>query len=285
LCLQEVNGQHVAGHEERSLVALDQLLAGTPYAGYQRVATHARSGRGVADVHNLVTLARCPIRTYRDVWHDFVVPLRHRVRTAIPPALEPHEIRFDRAVLLTEITLPQGETLNVVDVHLCAPLAANVAGQKLDAFVWKSVGGWGEGYFLAAIRRAAQALEVRLLLDRIFDKHPDALLAVAGDCNAEDHEVPLRLLVGAEEHTGNPALAGRSLVVLDRALPEDRRCSVLHHGRPQMLDHILVSPSLNGSFKTIEVHNEAIGDELMAYARRINPSASSRAALAAEFTH
>ena len=56
LCLQEVNGQHVAGHEDRILVALDRLLAGTAYAGYARVATTGGKGHGAADVHNLVTL-------------------------------------------------------------------------------------------------------------------------------------------------------------------------------------------------------------------------------------
>src|SRR5262245_42428404 len=62
LCLQEVNGQHLAGQHGRGLFALDQLLAGTPYTEYSRVATTRRAGHGVADVHNLVTLSRFPIR-------------------------------------------------------------------------------------------------------------------------------------------------------------------------------------------------------------------------------
>jgi exonuclease III len=50
LCLQEVNGQHVTGSHERRLVALDQLLAGTRYADYERTVTTGRGGSGVADV-------------------------------------------------------------------------------------------------------------------------------------------------------------------------------------------------------------------------------------------
>ena len=57
LCLQEVNGQPVRGQAERELIALDQLLAGTPYADYHRVSTSGPDGHGVADVHNLVTLS------------------------------------------------------------------------------------------------------------------------------------------------------------------------------------------------------------------------------------
>ena len=121
-------------------------------------------------------------------------------------------------------------------------------GQKLEPFVWKTVGGWAEGFFLSAMRRAGQALELRLLLEQMFDAEAHRLIAVAGDFNAEDHEVPLKIIVGAEEDTGNGALSSRSLVLLDRALPDDRRWSVLHHGRPQMLDHILASRTLQARF-------------------------------------
>ena len=49
----------------------------------------------------------------------------------------------------------------------------------------------------------------------------------------------------------------------DRAVAHDRRWSVLHHGRSQMLDHILISRTLYSRFGTIDIHNEALGDELI----------------------
>ncbi|MEF3007219.1 hypothetical protein V3474_29195, partial [Pseudomonas aeruginosa] len=58
LCLQEVNGQHVRGRQERVLAALDRLLEGTRYAQYARAETHAPDHKGSAPVHNLVTLSR-----------------------------------------------------------------------------------------------------------------------------------------------------------------------------------------------------------------------------------
>ena len=70
LCLQEVNGQPVRGQAERELIALDQLLAGTPYADYHRVSTTGPDGHGVADVHNLVTLSRLPLLATREVRHS-----------------------------------------------------------------------------------------------------------------------------------------------------------------------------------------------------------------------
>jgi endonuclease/exonuclease/phosphatase family metal-dependent hydrolase len=283
LCLQEVNGQHVAGREERALVALDQLLAGTRYADFARVATTGPKGHGVADVHNLVTLSRHPIRAHRELLHGLVAPPLHRLMTAIPGVAEPQAIRFDRAVLFADVALPDGLELTVINLHLRAPLAASIPGQKLEPFVWRSVGGWAEGYFLSAVRRAGQALELRLLLEELFAADPHRLLAVAGDFNAEDQEVPLRILIAAEENTGNAALAGRSLVLLDRALPLDRSWSVLHHGRRQMLDHILVSHALYGRFRGIDVHNETLSDELVGYARRMQASVSYHAPVVAEF--
>ena len=284
LCLQEVNGQHLAGSRERHLVALDQLLAGTRYADYERTVTTGRGGRGVADVHNLVTLSRFPIRAHRELLHGFVPPPRYRLQTANPPSVDAQDVRFERPLLATEVELPGGEPFTVINLHLRAPLAAVVPGQKLEPFVWRSVGGWAEGYFLAAMQRAGQGLEVRLCLEQLFDADPHRLIAIAGDFNAEDGEVPVRIIVGAEESTGNAVLSGRSLVVLDRAVAQDRRWSILHHGRAQMLDHILVSRRLYSRFIAIEVHNETLGDELIGYARHMQAASSYHAPVVADFT-
>lgn len=283
LCLQEVNGQSVRGQEERELTALDQLLDGTPYAAFHRASTTGPGGRGVADVHNLVTLSRYPFLVVREVRHSLVPPVRYALQTAVPAEPAEMPLRFDRPLLVTDIDLGKGRRLAVVNLHLRAPLAASVAGQKLAPFVWKSVSGWAEGYFLATVRRAEQALELRLLVDSMFAEDPHQLLAVAGDFNAEDHEAPLKIVVGAEEDTGNAALSSMSLVVLDRALAADRRWSILHYGRQQMLDHILVSRSLYGLFRSIEVHNEALGDEAIGYAKALHPPGSYHAAVVAEF--
>lgn len=267
LCLQEVNGQHVPDRAERVLLALDRVLEGTPYASYERISTSGPDGLGVADVHNLVTLSRFPIRSRREVFHDLVPQPLYRMVTADPRPSEPEPVTFDRPLLAADIELPSGQLLTVINVHLRAPLAAAISGQKLSAFVWRTVGGWAEGYFLASMRRAGQALELRLLLEELFAADPHRLIAVAGDFNAEDYDTALRIAIGAEEDTGNGALSARSLVLLDRAIPADRRWSILHHGRPQMLDHILVSRSLYGHVREIEVHNETLGDELVGFGK------------------
>jgi endonuclease/exonuclease/phosphatase family metal-dependent hydrolase len=283
VCLQEVNGQHVSGVSERRLAALDRLLSGTRYEAYRRAATSGPSGRGVSSVHNLVTLSRFPIRQQREVRHAYVQPVQHSYLTGTTKGTGPQTIGFDRPLLLTEIELPGGAVLDVVNLHLRAPRASAIPGEKLSGSQWRTTSGWAEGYFLSSLKRTAQALELRLLVDAILARDPERLIAVAGDFNAEDRETPLRLVVAASEEVGNAALAERSLVVLDRSIPGDRRWSVLHRGRPEMLDHILASQALSSRFRGIQVHNDALGDEALGDAETTGVVGSSHAPVVAEF--
>ena len=282
LCLQEVNGQHVRGEPERRLLALDALVAGTPYAAFHRAHTTSPGKQGPADVHNLVTLSRFPITATRQILHDYVPPPEVRLLTADPPKAAAEPIRFDRAALMTEIAL-DGRRLVVINVHLRAPLAAAIPGGKSAPFTWRDVGTWAEGFYLSGLKRNAQALELRLLVDELFDADPAPAIVVTGDFNAEDGATPLKIIAGAPEDTGNGALAYRSLVPLERAIPADRRFSVLHHGRPQLLDHLLVSHALLGAVRIVEIHNEALGDEAMAYERDVAAGGSYHAPIVAAF--
>jgi hypothetical protein len=83
--------------------------------------------------------------------------------------------------------------LDVINLHLRAPRASAIPGEKLSSSQWRTTSGWAEGYYLSSLKRTAQALELRLLVDAIFAHHPERLIAVAGDFNAEDHETPVRL--------------------------------------------------------------------------------------------
>jgi endonuclease/exonuclease/phosphatase family metal-dependent hydrolase len=283
LCLQEVNGQHVPDEPERRLVALDLLLAGTRYEAYHRATTSGANGRGVASVHNLVTLSRFRIRQRREIRHQYMSPLTYSYAMGSASGGAPQPIVFDRPLLLAEIELPGGQALDVVNVHLRAPRASPIPDGKVDSATWRTTSGWAEGYFISSLKRTAQALELRLLVDEILAREPGRLIAVAGDFNAEDHETPLRLVVASESDTGNSRLAARSLVVLDRTLPAERRYSVLHGDRREMLDHILASDAFHGHFLQIEVNNEWLADDAVARVETGAIAASSHAPLVAEF--
>ncbi|WP_029008855.1 endonuclease/exonuclease/phosphatase family protein [Azospirillum halopraeferens] len=281
LCLQEVNAQRPVKGRPRTLRGLETLLKDTPYEGFHLSGGAGRDG--FADKHNLVIASRWPVRSHRLIRHDLVPPPLVRMVTATPASAGPEPVSWDRPVLQAEIELPGGRTLHVFNLHLRAPLAAPVPGQKKGALSWHSVAGWGEGFFIASVKRAGQALETRLAVERLFDADPQALVVVAGDYNAEGRETPVRLIRGDPDDTGNGHLAMRALVPLERSVPEDRRFSVLHGGQAVMLDHLLVSRGLLAWFRGAEIHNEALGDEVLAHATTARSPESYHAPVVATF--
>ena len=283
LCLQEVNAQDLPGHRDRALISLDRILEGTAYADFHRTVTLGTGGQHFADKHNLVTLSRWPITASERIRHDLLPPLTYAPVTSGHAAGERLELQFDRALLHARVELPDGRTAHVVNLHLKAPLALPIPGQKMSAFRWKTIPGWAEGFFLAGLKRAGQALEARLLVDRLFDSDADALIAVCGDFNAEGREVPLRILLGDPDDTGNMALSGRALAALDDLVLPDRRHSVIHAGRRVLLDHILVSPHLRDATESLSILNEGLADEATAGASNLHPDGSFHAPLVAQF--
>lgn len=281
LCLQEVNTVKVGG--ERRAADLERLVAGTGYAGHRLILAEGSTSGGPADVHNLAVLTRLPVIGQASIRHALVEPPLWRPSTASPPAAEPGPLTWDRPIQHIGLALPGGRRLDLFNLHLRAPLAVPVPGQKSGPFRWRTVSGWAEGFFQSAVKRAGQALELRLAVERAFDGGPEALVAVCGDFNADDHDTALRLACAGEDDTGSGELAPRVLTPVARSLPADRRYTVLHHGRPLMPDHILASRALFGALAGVEVHNEMLDDELVAYRRIDRPPESLHAPMVAEF--
>ena len=275
LCLQEVNASKVG--VTRRPIDLERLVAGTSYAHHSLTISLGPTGKGPADVHNLAVLSRLPIVEKHVIRHTFVEPLQFRRQSALPQELKATALIWDRPLQHVVLALPNGLRLHIFNAHLRAPLAASIPGQKSGPFTWKSISGWAEGFFAAAVKRAGQALELRLVIERVFDVESDALIAVCGDFNAEDHDTALRLACAGEDDTGSGHLAGRVLTPVERTLPVDRRFTVLHHGRPEMFDHILASRTLFAHLSGVEVHNEMLEDELIAYGRIDRPPKSLHA--------
>lgn len=281
LCLQEINTRKT-GSDRRPL-DLMQLIAGTSYAGHALDITSGKSADSPADVHNLVVLSRYPVIEREDIRQSLVTPPTWLRRTADPPDEAPFRVTWDRPIQRLVLGLPDGRRLHLFNVHLRAPLAAAVPGRKSGPFTWNSVSGWAEGFFVSAMKRAGQALELRLAVERVFESDPGALIAVCGDFNAEDHDTALRLACAGEDDTGSGRLADRVLTPTGRSLPADRRFTVVHHGRPQMLDHVLASRALFGRLTSLQIHNEMLEDELVAFGRIDRPPESLHAPMVAEF--
>jgi endonuclease/exonuclease/phosphatase family metal-dependent hydrolase len=222
LCLQEVDSQRGTDGRRR-LDALATLLDGTEYADFHLLSSVSRSQGGPRDKHNLVVLSRLVLADGRQIFHDYLAPPLYRPVGPSGAGVPPRPVEWDRPLLYARLPIGPEASLHLVNLHLRAPRAAFVPGGKEDGHGWRSMALWAEGFFIAALKRAGQALEARLLIDHIFDADPAALIAVCGDFNADLHEIPVRTIRGDEEDAGNPHLAARTLVPLERSLPDSRR--------------------------------------------------------------
>jgi len=122
-----------------------------------------------------------------------------------------------------------------------------------------------------------------MLIDKLFDENENALIAVCGDFNADLDEVPVEAIRGDVENTGNDRLTGRVLVPCERTIPEPARFSLIHHGRGEMIDHLLVSRSLLRHYLGSEIHNELLHDESVAFGTDVKFPESDHAPVIAEF--
>jgi len=255
LCLQEVDAQKLHKQEARSYLALDYLLEDGPYAGFHRAVTLRPETGAPADVHNLAILSRWPIVSSRQIHHELTP------RWSWPPpgddGVEPPPVAivWDRPLLYIAIAAPGG-LLHVINLHLRAPRPAPIATARGVG----SSRSRAEGQFIAALKRNGQALEARLFVETLFDADPAARIAVCGDFNAEVFETPMRLLCGGAE-TASPD--PRTLIDLETRIASERRHTVIHAGRPVLLDHVLVSPALVADWRETQILNEGLADEAL----------------------
>lgn len=257
LCLQEVAARKIHKHGPREPIALTRLLTRTRYGDFHRVISRRPGGSSPADVHNLVIVSRWPIGAVEQIHHDLVAPWDWRPPKDNDVDPPPIRINWDRPLLRASVTTPGGHSLHVVNLHLRAPRPAPAPTARGSGSGRAIV----EGQFIAAMKRDGQALEARLYLERLFDTDPAAMIAVCGDFNADEHDAPTRLLRG-----GDPEMrtGPRALWPLEERVSPARRYTVIHDGRPTLIDHILASSALCARWRKTEIFNEGIADEVYA---------------------
>ncbi|MFF9060209.1 endonuclease/exonuclease/phosphatase family protein [Streptomyces sp. NPDC014882] len=285
-CFQEVHGQERPG-QPRALLALKELLAGTNLDGASLTSTKPEDD-AVFDQRNLVIATHLPVLKHQQLKNELVAEPRYQRLTAVPPDSEPVSIGIERPVLHAQIDVDHaapGRLLHVITVHLKSKIPTPVPGQVVDAQkgVWRTADAWAEGSFLSSMKRMSQALEVRRLVDQILDADPDAYVVVAGDFNAEPAEVPVLAICGNIEDTNNGDLATRVLVPIEHTIPGGARYTLFHHGRGQMLDHMLVTRNLLAHYRGSEIHNEVLHDDSLAFATDDKYPESDHAPVVATF--
>jgi len=286
LCLQEINAQDKPGG--RKLADLDLLIANTPYAAYNRKFTTTKGSQTPYQERNLVVLSRYPITAVQQIYDEDCSQPLYRKMTALPPEAAPTKITWERPTFHVTIDLGAAGILHVIVLHLKSKIPTDIDGQKIDNYTWKSAAACAEGQFLSAMKRVAQACNVRMLLDKIFadaqaNNQGVPLIAVCGDFNSDIDDVPVVAIRGCVEETGNPALTLQVMVPCELSVPEDSRYSLLNLGQGTMLDHIIVSRSLLQYYRCTEIHNEVLPDESGAFRTDLKFPESDHAPVVAQF--
>jgi endonuclease/exonuclease/phosphatase family metal-dependent hydrolase len=286
LCLQEVDAQP-RNRAPRTPRALKRLIETTAFESFHLACSEPEPGHGPMDKHNLAVLSRFPIIQQRSLRHVLVPPPAHGLPIEAGTAMgKPPRggAVWDRPLQHVTIELADARKLEIVNLHLRAPMANHIKGGTLAPQVWRGTRAWAEGFYVSSLKRIGQALEARLLVEQLFDADPAALIVVAGDFNAETLEMPTRLLRADVIDTGNELLSRRRLEPVEARVPAERRFSVRYGARRAMVDHLLVSPPLIEAVQQVEILNEDLPDEETA-ARLGEPAAGSyHAPLVARFS-
>ena len=149
--------------------------------------------------------------------------------TTSPGRIDPTNPAFEdsRKPLVTELRY-RGERVFVAAVHFSSK------GGDDPLF-----GRWQQPVRSSEADRHEQAKAVRGFVDDLLAVDPQAKVVVAGDVNDFEFSDTAELLINTLEGSGANALTD-----LPRTLPEHMRWTYVYEGNSQVLDHILVSPSL-----------------------------------------
>lgn len=119
-----------------------------------------------------------------------------------------------------------------------------------------------EGALRSLVWRAAESLFVRELVDDVLAREPAAHVAVVGDLNDAPDSTTLQAL--RSEGAGE-------LFDCAAAVAADARFSVLHRGRPQQIDHALVTAELHARLVRARFLNAELRDHGPFEPRRAEP--------------
>ncbi len=283
LCLQEVHGQDIEG-EPRSLRALKTLIQGTSYENYQIRSTTLAGSPSVEKFRNLVTMipSGWQFEEAREILHEFTPPPEYNPVTDRPDRGS-KAVKWDRPLLYCRIKTPNDIVLHILNAHFKSKNPTRIPGQGPENFMFETAAGWAEGFFLSSMKRVGAALEARVFIDQLFQAEPNARIVLAGDLNAESHEVPVLAVRGDVTSHGNPKLNHQTMYPCENTVPEDSRFTLYHHGQKNMLDHLLVSRALIACYRGTEIHNELVHDESVAFAFDKKFPGSDHAPVVAEF--
>ncbi len=160
------------------------------------------------------------------------------------------------SILDARVRTGDSSSVRVLAAHLKSKRAVDPVLQ--DELAPGTLSEWATGALYSGVKRTAQALRIRRLIDESLHEDPDTRLLLMGDLNDTPASITLEILMGDHEAARRVALRKAELVAVASALSADRRFSHLYRGRRLLLDHILVSRALWRGFVRTEIHNEGL---------------------------
>ncbi len=241
--LRRADADVVALQEIASQEALHQVLKRfRGGADYQHVVLALPDPRGIRNA----IVSRLPF-VWQTVHMADALPFPIFREGDAPPF--PKRIPLRRGVPHVRVDVPQVGLCDILTAHFKSKLPASLIrpdGTKKEPTTEVER---AEGDVRSLVLRAAEALYVRGLIDAALAITPN--VALMGDLNDTIESVPLQIVRGS---------AGGMLHVCAELVPKEARYSVLHEGRKQQIDHILVSPLLGQRLEAAAFQNESLRD-------------------------
>ncbi len=233
VALQEVGGQ----------TGLEALLGvlGAPWTG----SCAPPNARGIANA----MVARVPFRSVRFVYEPVL---------AFPTFVSHDPPPFGTQLALSRALVEAGFDTELGPVRVfCIHLKSNIPqDMRLADGSWATANSGrsrGEGHVRSLVIRTAEALYIRGLVDAASAETPNVV--VAGDFNDLPGSVPLRVLAGEPADPSH-----LELVSVAAAMPHHKLYTAIFRGRPQMLDHMLVTPALSAQLESADTDLDGLRD-------------------------
>ncbi len=148
----------------------------------------------------------------------------------------------------------RGRPLHVIGLHLRSSLPRKLKNSLGKGVPIATQQEAGDGVIRSELWRLAEARAVRSVVDRLLAQDAEAQVVVLGDFNAQAGSTVCKVIEG-------PLAEGRLTRALD-TVPADERYSVLRaNGRRDLIDHVLISPSLVSCLGEVRILNSMLKSE------------------------
>jgi predicted extracellular nuclease len=241
--LARANADVVALQEVGSAAVVKELTARVPALGYGEPVIGTADARGI----------RCALVSRLPVVESMVHTAEYLpfpVFVAGDPPPFGARIPLRRGIVRARIDAGSLGTVDVLVAHFKSnrPLPLRDGRGEIPPVTARD---HAEAHLRSNVWRSAEALFVRGIVDDLLAANPDRHVAVAGDLNDRPTSSVVRVVSG-----GGPF----ELRTCADAVPEKTRFSILHHGHPQQIDHILVTRFLRERLRDARFLNEGLRD-------------------------